>query len=101
MVQRAVNAEAKVGLRSRIMVWDSDANYPRGHHTFYNTSSKVQSQGSNNKDSSCSKKPKPKNPKPAPPRDNAAAEPAKKKDKKDKKKRFQRQKREYTREQKE
>ena len=55
----------------------------------------MQSQGSNNKDSSRSEEPKPKDPKPAPPRDDAAAEPAKKEDMKDKKKRFRGQKREH------
>ena len=61
----------------------------------------MQSQGSKNKDSSRSKEPKPKNPKPAPPRDDLAAEPAKKEDRKDKKKRFRGQRREHIEEQKE
>ena len=101
MVQRAVNAKAKAGLRFSTMIWDSDARCPRGHRPSYNTSPMVQSQGSNNKDFSHSKEPKPKDPKPAPPRNNAAAEPAKKEDKKDKKKRFRGQKQEHTGERKE
>ena len=86
MVQRAVNAEAKVGLRSSTMVRKSDACCPRGHCLSHNTSSKVQTQGS--KDSSHSEEPKPKDPKPAPSRDDAA-ELAKKEDRKDKKKKLQ------------
>ena len=84
IIQRTVNVEAKVGLRSSIMVRDSDACCPRGYRLSHNTSSKVQTQGS--KDSSCSKKPKLKDPKPASSRDNAA-ELAKKENRKDKKKR--------------
>ena len=83
------------------MIRDSDACGSRGYRPSHNTSSKVQSQGSNNKDSSRSKEPKPKDPKSASLRDNAAAEPAKKKNRKDKKKRFRRQKREHTGERKE
>ena len=101
MVQRAINAEAKTGLRSNIMVWDLDVYYPRSYRLSYNTFSKVQSQGSNNKDFFRFKKPKPKDPKPTPPHDNSAAAPAQKKDKKDKKKRFWGQKREHIGERKE
>ena len=91
MMQKAVNVEAKAGLKSSTMVQDSNARCFRGHYLSHNTSSKVQTQGSKN--SSRSKKPKPKNPKPAPLRNNAA-EPTKKEDKKDKKKKLwnQRQK---------
>ena len=96
MVQRAVNIEAKAGLKSSTMVRDLDACCPRGHRLSHNTSSKVQTQGS--KDSSRSEEAKPKDPKLAPLRENAA-EPAKKEDRKDKKKRFRNQKREYTGEQ--
>ena len=85
MVQRAVNAEPKSGLKSSIMVWDSDTHCPRDYRPSHNTSSKMQTQGS--KDSFCSEKPKFKDPKPAPSRENAA-EPTKKKDKKDKKKKL-------------
>ena len=44
MVQRAVNAEAKAGLRSSTMVWESDTCCPRGHRPSYNISSKMQTQ---------------------------------------------------------
>ena len=88
MVQKAVNAKTKAGLRCSTMVWNLDIRYPRGHHSSYNTSSKVQFQGSNNKDSFYSKEPKPKDLKLAPSRDETAAKLAKKKDKKDKKKKF-------------
>ena len=87
MVQRAVNAEAKAGLRSSTMVRDSDVRYPRGHRPSHNTSSKVQTQGSSHKNLPRSEKPKPKDPKLAPSHDKAA-EPAKKKNKKDKKKKL-------------
>ena len=91
MVQRAVNAEAKAGLRSNTMVRESDAYCPRGYRPSHNTSSKVQTQGS--KDSSCSEKPKPNDPKPVPSHNNAV-EPAKKKDRKDKKKKLRNHRRE-------
>ena len=96
MVQRAVNAEAKAGLRSSTMVQESDAHCPRGHRPSHNTSSKVQTQGS--KDSSRSKKLKPKDPKSAPSSDNAA-EPAKKEDRKEKKQKLRNQRRKHTGEQ--
>ena len=51
MVQRAVNAEFKAGLRSSAMVRDSDIRYPRGHRPSINTTSKVQTQGTIAKDS--------------------------------------------------
>ena len=101
MVQKAINAKAKAGLRSNTMVWDSDACCSRGHRLSHNTFLKMQSQGSNIKDFSRSKKPKPKDSKPALLCDNAVTEPAKKKDRKDKKKRFPGQKRKHTRERKE
>ena len=93
MVQRAVNAEAKAGLRSSTMVRDSDARCPRGHRPSHNTSSKVQTQGS--KDSSRPEETKPKDPKSALSRDDAAESP-KKDDRKDKKKRFRGQRRKHT-----
>ena len=93
MVQRAVNAEAKAGLRSSTMVRESDARCPRGHRPSHNTSSKVQTQGSSHKDSPRSEERKPKDPKPAPSHDDAA-EPAKKEDRKDKKKKLQNRRRE-------
>ena len=97
MVQRAVNAEAKAGLRSSTMVRESDARCPRGHRPSHNTSSKVQTQGTTAKEPR-SKEPKPKDPKPAPLRDDAA-EPAKKEDRKEKKKKLRNQRREHTGEQ--
>ena len=50
MVQRRVNAEAKVGLRSSTMVRESDVRCPRGHRPSHNTSSKVQTQGTTAKE---------------------------------------------------
>ena len=60
MVQRAVNAEAKEGLRSSTMVRKSDIRCPRNNRPFHNTSSKVQTQGSSHKDSPRTKKSRPK-----------------------------------------
>ena len=97
MVQKAVNAEAKAGLRSSTMVRESDVCCPRGHRLSHNTSSKVQTQGTTAKEP-CSKEPKPKDLKPAPSNDNTA-EPAKKEDRKEKKKRLQNQRWEHTGEQ--
>ena len=75
MVQRAVNAEAKAGLRSSIMVQDTNSHCPRGHRLSQNTSTKVQTQGSTAKESkpkeSRRKESKPTDRKtPAPPRTN-------------------------------
>ena len=98
MVQRAVNAEVKAGLRSSTIVRDSDARCPRGHRLSHNTSLKVQTQGS--KDLSRPKETKPKDPKSASSRDDAAESP-KKNDRKDKKKRFRGQRRKHTGERKE
>ena len=86
-VQRAVNAEAKAGLRSTTMVRDLDIRCSRGYRPSNNTTSKVQIQGTAAKDSSRPEEPKTKDPKLVPPRDNLA-EPAKKEDKQ---KRFKRQ----------
>ena len=41
MVQRAVNAKIKAGLRSSTMVRESDAHCPRGHRLSHNTSLKL------------------------------------------------------------
>ena len=98
MVQKAVNAKAKAGLRSGIMVWDSDACCSRGHPLSHNTSSNVQTQGS--KDFFRSDEIKSKDLKSAPSRNNMA-ESLKKDNKKDKKKRSQGQKRKHTGERKE
>ena len=85
MVQRAVNAKTKAGLRFNTMVEDLDVYYPKGYHPSYNTSLKVQTQ--NSKNFSCPKKSKFKDPKLALSRNNAAESP-KKVNKKDKKKKF-------------
>ena len=58
MVQRAVNAEAKVGLRSSTMVRDSDIHCFQGHCCSNNIALKVQTQGTTAKDFFCSEKPK-------------------------------------------
>ena len=87
MVQRAVNAEIKAGLRSSTMVWKLDVSCLRGHRPSHNTFSKVQTQGSSYKDSPRSKEHKLKNLKTALSRDDPA-EPAKKKSRKEKKKRL-------------
>ena len=51
MVQKAVNAESKVGLRSSIMVRDSDINCFRDYRLSNSTASKVQTQGTTTKNS--------------------------------------------------
>ena len=91
IVQRAVNAEAKEGLKSSTIVRNLDAHCPKSYHPFHNTSFKIQTQGSKN--SSRSKKPKPKDPKPAPSRYNVA-ESAKHQNRKDKKKKLRNRRRE-------
>ena len=96
IVQKAVNAKAKVGLRSSTIVRNLNACCPRSHRSSYNTLLKVQTQSS--KDFFCSKELKPKNLKSALPYDNMA-EPAKKQG--EMKKRSWRQKRKHTRERKE
>ena len=97
MVQKAVNAEAKAGLRSSIMVRDLDIRCPRGHCPSNSTISKVQTQKTSAKEprpeESRPKEAKPAEGKaPVPPRTNAA-EPSEqekkdKKDQRDKKRRF-------------
>ena len=84
MMQKAVNAEAKAGLRPSIIVRDLNTCYPKSHRPSHNTSSKMQIQGSNHKHSPCSKESKSKDLKSAPPRSNMA-EPAKKEGEKKKK----------------
>ena len=81
MVQKTINMETKGDLKSSTMVQDFNAYYPRGHRLSHNTSSKMQTKGSNNKNSTHSNKLKNKILKPTPLYGNAA-EPAKKKDKK-------------------
>ena len=58
MVQKAMNAEVKTGLRSSTMVGDSDAYCLKGHRPSYHTFSKVQTQGIT------AKKPRTKEPRP-------------------------------------
>lgn len=82
-MQRTVNVKAKASLRFSIMVWDLDAGYPSGYCLSYNISFKMQTQGSNHKDSHRFEKSKNKNPKPVLLYANMA-EPVKKKDKKKK-----------------
>ena len=45
MMQKIVNAEAKVGLKSTIMIRDLDICYPQNHCLFNNIFSKIQTQG--------------------------------------------------------
>ena len=96
-MQKAVNAEAKAGLKSSNMVWDSDACYFKNHRLFHKTFSKVQTQGSSQKNSPNSEEFKSKNPKSVLLCDDIA-EPTKKNGKK--KKRFQTHKQECTKDQK-
>ena len=86
MMQKAVNAEAKVGLKFSTMIWDLNTHCFKSYHPSHNTSSKLQTQSSKN--FFRLKKPKPKDLKSALLYDNAA-ELLKKDNKKDKKKRFQ------------
>ena len=51
MVQRAVNAEVKVGLKSSTMVRDSNIYCSRGHRFSNSNVLKVQTQGSTGKES--------------------------------------------------
>lgn len=88
MIQKAVNVEAKAGLRSSAIFWNLDTCCSSGYCLSHNTFSKMQTQNSNNKDFSYFKKSKPKDLKPILPCDNGV-KPVKKKDKKNKKKRFQ------------
>ena len=64
MVQRAVNAEAKAGLKSSAMVQDSDICCPRGHRLSNNIASKVQTQWMSVREP-CPKESRPKEVKPA------------------------------------
>ena len=92
MMQRAVNAEAKAGLRFSAMVRDSDIRCSRGHRPSNNTVSKVQTQETSAKgpEESRTKEAKPAEGKTlAPPRTIAAESLEQdKKDRKDKKRRF-------------
>ena len=84
MVQRAVNAETKASLRSSIIARDLNAYCPKGHCLSHNTSSKVQTHGSNHKNSPRSKKSKSKDPKSTSPYDNMADQTKKEGEKKKK-----------------
>ena len=74
-MQKAVNVEAKAGLKSSIMIQDADSHCSRGHRPSQNTSAKVQIQGSTAKKSKL-KESRPKDSKltngkiPTPPRTN-------------------------------
>ena len=46
MMQKAVNAKAKAGLKSSIIVWDANSRCSRGYCLSQNTSTKVQIQSS-------------------------------------------------------
>lgn len=92
-MQKVVNVDAKVNLKSSIMVWDLDAYCSRGYRPSHNISLKVQTQGSKN--FFYSKKFKPKDLKLALSHDNVAKL-TKKKNRKDKEKRFQSQNWEHT-----
>ena len=93
MMQRAVNEEAKIGLRLSAIVRDLDIYCSRGHRPSNNTASKVQTKGTT------AKKPRPKESKP---KDTKAiranaAEPSEqdkkdKKDRRDKKRRVREKK---------
>ena len=94
MVQKAVNVEAKAGLRSSAMVQDSDIRCPQGHRLSNNTASKVQTQGTSVKEPRL-KESKPKKAKPAKEKapalswtNTAEFLEQGKKDRKDKKRRF-------------
>ena len=93
MVQKAVNAEAKAGLKSSAMVRDTDIRYSWDHRPFNNTASKVQIQKTSAKgpEESRSKKAKlAKEKTPALPRTTTAeSSELDKKDKKNKKRSFQ------------
>ena len=88
MVQRAVNAEAKTGLRSSTMVQDLDICCPQGHRLSYNIFLKVLIQGTTTKEPR-TKEFRPKKTKltngktPAPPRSNEPTKPNCKKKKRE------------------
>ena len=88
MVQKTVNAEAKAGLRSSIMVRKSDARCPKGHRPSHNISSKMQTQRTTAKEPR-TKESKPKEAKltdgkaPAPPHPNEPTKPNREKKKRE------------------
>ena len=83
IVQKTVIIEAKMGLKSNIIVWNLDICCPQGYRFFNNIASKVQTQRTSTKDSFYSEELKVKDPKSALLRTNTAEllKPAKKKDK--------------------
>ena len=87
MVQRAVNMEAKAGLKSSTMVRDSDIRCLKGHHPSNSTASKVQTQGTTAKNSH-QEEPKVKEVKPTLFRVAKASEPLEQARKEKKKKRY-------------
>ena len=80
IVQKAINAEANVGLRSTIIVQDLDINCLEDHCPSNNIASKMQTQETTTKDFSRLEEPKTKDPKLLLLYDNLA-KPAKKEDK--------------------
>lgn len=44
MIQKTVNIEAKAGLRSSVMVWNMDFQYPKSYCPSHNISAKLQIQ---------------------------------------------------------
>ena len=50
MVQKAVKAEGKAGLRSSAMVWHLDIRCPRGHRPSNSNTSKMQIKGTTTKE---------------------------------------------------
>ena len=50
MIQRAINAKVKVGLKSSTMIWDLETWCPKSHRLSHNAFPKIQTQNSNNKD---------------------------------------------------
>ena len=97
MVQRAINAESKAGLRSSAMIRDSDIHCPQSHRLSNNTASRVQTQGTTAKDSH-KEEPKVKEVKPTLSRAAEASEPLEqaRKEKKRKKHSKRRDKKEQT-----
>ena len=97
-MQRAVNAEAKTGLRSSAIVQNSDICFPRGYRPSNNTALKVQTEETSAKEPRL-KKSRPKEAKPGEekastlPWANAAeSSEQSKRNKKDKKQRFRKRK---------
>ena len=84
-MQKAVNAEAKAGLKSSTMIRDLDIRCPRDHRPSNSTIAKVQTQGTKN---SYPEEPKIKETRPAPSR-SEASKPSEQARKKKKKKRHQ------------